>query len=123
MPYGEVVSVQIGEVVRIHNNYETYKFNKVEFGKMYYVKQIEDGKIKQLRSVVEGFWIDLNMDIMYFTKVGGEMEEDNIDFERNYSLEIGDVVLIQNPGHGFVKRDVGKHVEVIGKGSYFGGLS
>lgn len=45
------------------------------------------------------------------------MEE---DFDVDYSLEIGDVVLIQNSGHGFVKRDVGKYVEVVGYGDYFG---
>lgn len=47
-------------------------------------------------------------------------EELENGFERNYSLEIGDVVLIQNSGHGFVKRDVGKYVEVVGNYSYFG---
>ena len=47
-------------------------------------------------------------------------DEYDEEIERNYSLEIGDVVLIQNPGHGFVKRDVGKYVEVTGYGDYFG---
>jgi len=47
-------------------------------------------------------------------------EELDANFECDYSLEIGDVVLIQNSGHGFIKRDVGKYVEVIGEGSYFG---
>lgn len=50
-----------------------------------------------------------------------DKEEDMEEYiETKYSLEIGDVVLIQNSGHGFVKRDVGKYVEVIGKGIYFG---
>ena len=48
------------------------------------------------------------------------MEEIDIDFEPDYSLEIGDVVLIQNSGHGFVEQDVGKYVEVTGYGDYFG---
>lgn len=38
----------------------------------------------------------------------------------NYTLEVGDVVLVVEGGYGFDKRDVGKYVEVIGKGSYFG---
>jgi len=49
------------------------------------------------------------------------MEEDiDVDFERNYSLEIGDVVLIQHAYHGFTEKDVGKYVEVTGFGEYFG---
>ena len=55
MPYGEQINLKLNDAVRIHDNYQTHKFNKVKFGKIYYVKQIEDGKIKQLRSVVEGF--------------------------------------------------------------------
>lgn len=47
-------------------------------------------------------------------------EELEVDFERNYSLEIGDVVLIQNIGHGFIERDIGKYVEVVDEGNYFG---
>lgn len=37
-----------------------------------------------------------------------------------YSLEIGDVVLIQEAGHGFYKEDVNKYVEITGYGDYFG---
>ena len=40
--------------------------------------------------------------------------------DRNYYLDVGDVVLIQTPGHGFVGRDVGKYVEITGYGDYFG---
>ena len=36
-------------------------------------------------------------------------------FERNYNLEIGDVVLVVHPGWGFAPEDVGKYVEVISK--------
>ena len=41
-------------------------------------------------------------------------------FERNYSLEIGDVVLIEAGGWGFVDEDENKYVEVEGFGDYFG---
>lgn len=48
-------------------------------------------------------------------------EEDMEDYtETNYSLEIGDVVLIQHHGHGFIKKDVGKYVEVVDYGDYYG---
>lgn len=40
-------------------------------------------------------------------------------FERNYSLEVGDVVLVSQGGYGLVWEDKGKYVEVIGKGNYF----
>ena len=41
-------------------------------------------------------------------------------FERNYSLEIGDVILVAQCGHGLVWEDKEKYVEIIGKGDYFG---
>lgn len=41
-------------------------------------------------------------------------------FERNYSLETGDVVLIEAGGWGFVDEDENKYVEVEGFGDYFG---
>ena len=41
-------------------------------------------------------------------------------FERNYSLEIGDVVLVALGGYGLVWEDKEKYVEIIGKGDYFG---
>ena len=41
-------------------------------------------------------------------------------FERNYSLEIGDVVLVAQGGYGLVWEDKEKYVEIIGKGDYFG---
>lgn len=40
--------------------------------------------------------------------------------ERNYQLEIGDVVLATEGGYGLVGEDEGKYVEVIGYGDYFG---
>lgn len=42
------------------------------------------------------------------------------NFEPSYYFEIGDVVLIKNPGYGFLKQDVGKYVEVVGYGDYYG---
>lgn len=41
-------------------------------------------------------------------------------FERNYSLEVGDVVLVSQGGHGLVWEDKEKYVEIVGKGNYFG---
>lgn len=41
-------------------------------------------------------------------------------FERNYSLEIGDVILVAQCGHGLVWEDKDKYVEIIGRGDYFG---
>lgn len=41
-------------------------------------------------------------------------------FERNYSLEVGDVVLIEAGGWGFVDEDENKYVEVESFGDYFG---
>lgn len=41
-------------------------------------------------------------------------------FERNYSLEVGDVVLITRSDYGFEVPDVGRYAEVIGKEDYFG---
>jgi len=41
-------------------------------------------------------------------------------FERNYSLEVGDVVLVSQGGYGLVWEDKEKYVEIVGKGNYFG---
>ena len=41
-------------------------------------------------------------------------------FERNYSLEVGDVVLITKSGYGFEDSDLGKYAEVVSKEDYFG---
>lgn len=41
-------------------------------------------------------------------------------FEQNYSLEVGDVVLVALGGYGLVWEDKEKYVEIIGKGDYFG---
>lgn len=50
-----------------------------------------------------------------------EMEEElDVDFEHNYPFEVGDIVLIQHAGHGFVDADKGKYVVVVGYGDYFG---
>lgn len=40
--------------------------------------------------------------------------------ERNYQLEIGDVVLVIEGGYGLVEEDEGKYVEVAGFGDYYG---
>ena len=40
--------------------------------------------------------------------------------ERNYQLEVGDVLLIEAGGWGFVDEDENKYVEVEGFGDYFG---
>ena len=40
--------------------------------------------------------------------------------ERNYSVEIGDVVLVSQGGYGLVWEDKEKYVEIVGKGNYFG---
>lgn len=39
--------------------------------------------------------------------------------ERNYQLEIGDVILVTKGGWGFVDEDVNKYFEVVGFGDYF----
>lgn len=39
--------------------------------------------------------------------------------ERNYQLEIGDVVLVIEGGYGLVEEDEGKYVEVAGFGNYY----
>ena len=41
-------------------------------------------------------------------------------FERNYSLEVGDVALVSQGGYGLVWEDKEKYVEIVGKGDYFG---
>ena len=40
--------------------------------------------------------------------------------ERNYGLEIGDVILVSQGGYGLVWEDKEKYVEIVGKGNYFG---
>lgn len=47
-------------------------------------------------------------------------EELDANFERNYFLEVGDVVLVVEGGYGFIEKDVGKYVEVVEYGNYFG---
>lgn len=39
--------------------------------------------------------------------------------ERNYQLEVGDVILVVEGGYGLVWEDKGKYVEIVGKGDYF----
>lgn len=39
--------------------------------------------------------------------------------ERNYQLEVGDVILVTKGGWGFVDEDINKYVEVVGFGDYF----
>lgn len=40
--------------------------------------------------------------------------------ERNYQLEVGDVLLVVQGGYGFLPEDEGKYVEVTGFDDYFG---
>lgn len=39
--------------------------------------------------------------------------------ERNYRLEVGDVILVTEGGYGLCPEDEGKYVEVVGFGNYF----
>lgn len=115
MPCGEYVAINVGDTVRIHPNYENYKFKKLKHDVVYRVDEVDKIRIKSLVGILSGDTIHLNMDKSYFEHVGKEEQ-----MERNYNLEIGDVVLIQNSGYGFVKRDVGKYVEVVEYGDYYG---
>lgn len=87
MPYGEDITINVGDTVRIHPNYKGYKFKKLKFGVTYIVKEVDsnwDGKVRQLETE-QGGTLLLNMDKRYFEHVGKEEE-----MERNYQLEIGD---------------------------------
>lgn len=116
MPYGEDITINVGDAVRIHPNYKNYKFKKLKFGVTYFVETIDkfNGKISTLRHEV-GSLVHLNMDKRYFEHTG---KEENV--ERNYELEVGDVVLVVESGYGVVEEDVGKYLEVVGFGDYYG---
>ncbi|UZS00966.1 nucleotide kinase [Pseudomonas phage vB_PsaM_M1] len=121
MPYGEEITINVGDAVRIHPNYKNYKFKKLKFGITYFVKEVEWDKIRYLETE-QGGTILLNMDKRYFEHAGKEEQmEDDEDFQPDYALEVGDIVLIQNSGFGFVGKDKNKYVEVTGHGDYFGG--
>ena len=120
MPYGEEITINVGDAVRIHPNYVNYKFKKLLYGETYFVKELHtdyDKKVKVLETE-SGFLIRLNMDKRYFEHAGkGVVLEPT--YERNYELFIGDVVLVTTCGYGLTPEDEGKYVEVIGKGNYF----
>ena len=120
MPYGEEITINVGDAVRIHPDYKNYKFKKLLYGETYFVKELHtdyDKKIKVLETE-SGFLIRLNMDKRYFEHAGKEVVLEPT-YERNYELFIGDVVLVTTSGYGLVDEDEGKYVEVIGKGNYF----
>lgn len=115
MPYGEDITINVGDAVRIHPNYKNYKFKKLKYGVTYFVKEIEwETKIRYLETEGGGT-ILLNMNKRYFEHAG---KEENV--ERDYQLEIGDVVLVVKGGYGLVEEDEGKYVEVAGFGDYYG---
>ena len=120
MPYGEEITINVGDAVRIHPNYVNYKFKKLLYGETYFVKELHtdyDKKVKVLETE-SGFLIRLNMDKRYFEHAGKEVVLEPT-YERNYELFIGDVVLVTTCGYGLIDEDEGKYVEVIGKGNYF----
>lgn len=124
MPYGEDITISVGDAVRIHPKYENHKFKKLKYGVTYFVKELHTDYTKKIRylETEKGDTILLNMDQTYFEHAGKEepMEEDE-DFQPDYTLEVGDIVLIQNSGFGFIGKDKNKYVEVTGHGDYFGG--
>ena len=120
MPYGEDITINVGDAVRIHPDYVNYKFKKLLYGETYFVKELHtdyDKKVKVLETE-SGFLIRLNMDKRYFEHAGKEVVLEPT-YERNYELFIGDVVLVTTCGYGLIDEDEGKYVEVIGKGNYF----
>lgn len=120
MPYGEDITINVGDAVRIHPNYVNYKFKKLLYGETYFVKELHtdyDKKVKVLETE-SGFLIRLNMDKRYFEHTGKEVVLEPT-YERNYELFIGDVILVTTCGYGLIDEDEGKYVEVIGKGNYF----
>jgi hypothetical protein len=124
MPYGEDITINVGGAVRIHPNYKNYKFKKLKYGVTYFVKELHTDYTKKIRylETEKGDTILLNMDQTYFEHAGKEEQmEDDEDFQPDYTLEVGDIVLIQNSGFGFVGKDKNKYVEVTGHGDYFGG--
>jgi hypothetical protein len=117
MPYGEDITISVGDAVRIHPKYENHKFKKLKYGVTYFVKELHTDYMKKIRylETEKGDTILLNMDQTYFEHAGKEEQ-----MERNYQLEVGDVVLVVEGGYGFLGEDEGKYVEVTGFGDYFG---
>lgn len=117
MPYGEDITINVGDAVRIHPNYENYKFKKLLYGETYFVRELHKDYTKKIKvlETESGFLIRLNIDQNYFEHVGKEKV-----MERNYELFIGDVVLVTTGGWGLMEEDENKYVEVVGKGVYFG---
>ena len=120
MPYGEEITINVGDAVRIHPNYVNYKFKKLLYGETYFVKELHTKYPKKIKvlETKSGFLIRLNMDKRYFEHAGKEVVLEPT-FERNYELFIGDVILVTTCGYGLIDEDEGKYVEVIGKGNYF----
>lgn len=116
MPYGEDITINVGDAVRIHPNYSGRKFHKLTHNTSYYVTEVEDDHVKCLIGVVSGNTIKVNMNKHYFEHA---CKEEKV--ERNYNLEIGDVVLITEGGWGFFPEDEDKYVEVVGFGEYLDG--
>lgn len=122
MPYGEDITISVGDAVRIHPNYSGRKFHKLTHNTSYYVTEVEDDHVKCLIGVVSGNTIKVNMNKHYFEHACKEEKvEDDEDFQPDYALKVGDVVLIQNSGFGFIGKDRNKYVEVTAHGDYFGG--
>ena len=99
----------MGDAVRIHPNYENYKFKKLKHGVTYFVEVVDkfNGRVNTLRHE-DGSLVQLNMDKHYFEHVGKEEE-----MEENYDIQVGDVVLVKCGGWGIHPNDEGKYVEVV----------
>ena len=109
MPYGEDITISVGDAVRIHPNYKNYKFKKLKHGVTYFVTGTDEcaDRITHIETGL-GDTILLNMDKRYFEHAG---KEENV--ERDYELEIGDVVLVTDSGWGLVEDNIGKYVELL----------
>lgn len=116
MPYGEDITICVGDAVRVHPAYKNYKFKKLKHGVTYFVEVVDkfNGRVNTLRHE-GGSLIQLNMDKSYFEHVGKEEQ-----MEENYDLQVGDVVLITEAGWGFCDEDEGKYVEIVELASYGG---
>ena len=114
MPYGENITINVGDAVRIHPAYKNYKFKKLKYGVTYFVKEVEDFWVRYLETE-DGGTILLNMDKRYFEHAGKAEQ-----MKRDYQLKVGDVVLVVEGGYGLIEDDEGKYVEVAGFGDYYG---
>lgn len=68
MPYGEDITICVGDAVRIHPAYKNYKFKKLKHGVTYSVKELHTDYAKKIRylETENGDTILLNMDKSYF---------------------------------------------------------